>query len=395
MLATHAEFQFPFHFAATLGCNLHQLADTGLVDGVEGISLQQPELEVPGHHATLDIVTTQSEGHLGEVVGAEAEEVSVLSQIFGSQGGTRSFDHRADGDYCAFCPLAGWCAARQVGKFAQHALHPSARQRQLVIGNGEWNHDFDDRLEAFTGNLLGRLHECADLHGVQTRFHHTQSHATGSQHGVDFGPFAGCVQHFGFLCSETRRCLLHLELVYVRQELMQRWIEQANRDRQSVHRSQDADEVFFLGFTKLLERRSFFVGGVGQNHSTHHGQTISRQEHVLGTTQADSFGAERSGNFGIVRRVGIGAHVQFAFANVVRPFQDGVELGRWRGCHQLECPEHDVARGTIDGDGVAFPHHHLARHELPAVDLYGFGTHDGRCAPPTRHHGSVTHESPT
>ena len=72
----------------------------------------------------------------------------------------------------------------------------------------------------------------------------------------------------GFIsCSWSTRCFtsaaempsslasLGLALGLVRQEFVQRRIEQANRDRQAVHRLEDADEVLPLQRQQILQRR--------------------------------------------------------------------------------------------------------------------------------------------
>ena len=42
------------------------------------------------------IVTAEAEGHLGQVIGAEAEELSLLGDLAGSQGCTGDLDHGTD-----------------------------------------------------------------------------------------------------------------------------------------------------------------------------------------------------------------------------------------------------------------------------------------------------------
>jgi hypothetical protein len=44
----------------------------------------------------VDVVAAVAERHLGQVVGAEAEEVGVLGDLVGGQRRTRDFDHRTD-----------------------------------------------------------------------------------------------------------------------------------------------------------------------------------------------------------------------------------------------------------------------------------------------------------
>ena len=65
-----------------------------------------------------------------------------------------------------------------------------------------------------------------------------------------------CCTRF-FTCSQRQAEALGqlgLVLLVVRQELVQRRVEQADRDRQALHRLEDADEVFALVRQQLGER---------------------------------------------------------------------------------------------------------------------------------------------
>ena len=75
---------------------LHQLADATVVDGLERVAGQQPLLEVAGHQASLDVVAAEPEDHLGQVVGAEREEVGHLGDVVAPHRGPGRLDHGAD-----------------------------------------------------------------------------------------------------------------------------------------------------------------------------------------------------------------------------------------------------------------------------------------------------------
>ena len=89
MLATHAELQMLLHPAASLCTDAHEFANAVLVDRLERIALQQPLFEIRRHHPALDIVAAETKRHLGEVVGAEAEEVGLFGDLVGAQRGSR------------------------------------------------------------------------------------------------------------------------------------------------------------------------------------------------------------------------------------------------------------------------------------------------------------------
>ncbi len=85
---------------------------------------------------------------------------------------------------------------------------------------------------------------------------------------------------------------LAAQLFRVRQKLVQRRIEQANRYRQSGHLAKDADEIAALQRQQLFERLFARADAFRKNHLAHRRETLIAKEHVLGATQADSFGAK-------------------------------------------------------------------------------------------------------
>ena len=82
-----------------------------------GLAGQQPQLEVGRHHPALDVVAAEAEGHLGQVVGAEGEEVGHLGDLAGPQGRPGRLDHRADGhlDLAGGLGRLGPCAGLALG----------------------------------------------------------------------------------------------------------------------------------------------------------------------------------------------------------------------------------------------------------------------------------------
>ena len=96
--------------------------------------------------------------------------------------------------------------------------------------------------------------------------------------------------------AELLRQLGLLRLVVVRQELVQRRVEQADRHRLALQRAEDAGEVVALERQQLGERRLRASSSVvGQDHLAHRVDAVALEEHVLGAAQADALGAEGDG----------------------------------------------------------------------------------------------------
>ena len=88
----------------------------------------------------------------------------------------------------------------------------------------------------------------------------------------------------------------------MRQELVQRRVEQADGDGQAVHRLEDADEVRLLERLELGERR--LAGRPRRRRGSSSRMAAMRslaEEHVLGAAEADPLGAELAGLGGVRR----------------------------------------------------------------------------------------------
>src|SRR3546814_3416264 len=95
VLAADAELDVRPRRAAALGADHHQLADALCVERDEGVLLDQATLLV-GTEEISGIVARQAEAGLGQVVGAEGEELGALGDLGGPQEGTRQLDHGVD-----------------------------------------------------------------------------------------------------------------------------------------------------------------------------------------------------------------------------------------------------------------------------------------------------------
>ena len=81
MLTADADLEVGTSRTPTLGAETHQLANTVRIDHVERVASKQTLLQVGRHHPALDVVAAEPEGHLGQVVGPEGEEVGLLGDL--------------------------------------------------------------------------------------------------------------------------------------------------------------------------------------------------------------------------------------------------------------------------------------------------------------------------
>ena len=77
-------------------------------------------------NARLDVVAAEAPGGLGQVVGAEREEVGDLGDLAGGQRGPRQLDHGADREVAGATPCSlGHVGDDPLGLVARRARAPS------------------------------------------------------------------------------------------------------------------------------------------------------------------------------------------------------------------------------------------------------------------------------
>ena len=138
-----------------------------------------------------------------------------------------------------------------------------------------------------------------------------------------------------------------------RQELVERRVEQADRDRQAGHRLEDPLEVGLLERQEPVERvaASFLVAR--EDHLLHDGQPILAEEHVLGAAEADALRAELARLRGVLGVVGVRAHLQAA--RLVGPLEERLEVLVDVGRHERDGADDDAAGGAVDRDRRRLP----------------------------------------
>jgi len=155
----------------------------------------------------------------------------------------------------------------------------------------------------------------------------------------------------------------HLRVFFVRNEFMQRRIEQANRDAVAFHGFQNAVEVFALHREQFGQRFFAAFQVVGQDHFAHGLDAVAFKEHVFGAAKADALRAEIAGDGRVARRVGIRPDAQLL--GFIGPLHDDAEVaGKLRG-DRFHFAQHHFAGGAVQRNVIAFGND-------VSVDLDGF-----------------------
>ena len=345
----------------------------GGMDGDERMTLEEFLVDVQRQEA-VGVVAGNGECRLGEVVGTEGSEaidgvnVIVIAGDFDAEGGDdfvagdggcRGFDHRAEGvrhsDTLFFLDLGG----NFDGDF----------ENGLDFGGGddhERDFDFGFRMFAFLNEFGG-----------------------GVQNGLDLnlGDFGVGDGHTDRAVTE-HRVLFLFQAAVVREELVERRVEQTNGHAIAVHDGHGVFEVFlgevvdgvegFLGFGLVIAEENFLNVR----------QTVA-EEHVLGAEEADAAGAFVEGGFGF-GGFGVGADVEGLdfLAPVENRLSGFFELGR--NGHG-DFAEVNFAGRAADGDIItAFNRIAVAAEGTGGFVDRDFGsTDDGRNAPCGGHNGGV------
>ena len=364
-----------------------ELTNTCLIEGGEGVLFEDLVLGV-GHEEVAHIVPADAECGLSEVVGAEAEELSRLSDFICGQCSARHFDHRADEItelHFLFCH-----------DLFRDTMHDFGLKVQFLLKANQRNHDFGFNLDLLLGDQGSGFKDSACLHRGDLWVGDAEAAATVTEHGVHFMQGFHAVCHL--LSADAKfigECSLLLSGLW--KELMQRWVQQADGGRQTFELFKDAGKVFPLIRQEFAKGcfSIFFV--VGKDHLAHGVDAVALKEHVFGAGEADADSAEGDGLASLLWSVCVGADIQAGgFATPFHELKEALEF--LRGLSAFVATDHagddfrvssfqlaciDGATGAIDGEVVFAFGEHLASDGdglFFIVDLQSGGTADADLA---------------
>src|SRR5665647_2110090 len=398
VLAADAHLEVGPGAAAPLDAHLHELADALLVEGRERVG--RPDLLLLGdveREELAGVVAAHAEGHLREVVGAEAEELRHFGDLVGGERRARDLDHRADQVVDGHALLGE--------DLRGHAAHDRRLVLELLLDADQRDHDLRVDVHALLLDDAGGLEDGARLHGRDLGIGDAQAAAAVAEHRVRFLEVLDLGGDLHGRDAHRHGDLLLLELG-VRHELVQRRVERAHGHRALAHHAEDAFEVAALHRQELGERLLAVGDGVREDHLAHRRDALAAKEHVLGAAEADALGAELDGVGALVGLVGVGAHEQppldvgplhqvvvvLEGLRVLGP-QGALEehLQHFAGA-RLELADDDLAGEAVDGEPVALLHHLVAHGDGArlVVDVERLAAHDADLAHLAGDQGGVT-----
>ena len=176
VLAADADLEVGPGRPAALGADPDQLADALDVEGLERGDPEDAHLQVGGEERGLDVVAGEPPGGLGQVVGAEGEELGGLGDLPGGQRRPRQLDHRPQ--------QRAQLHAGPLGDLDEDLLGVGLDDLQLLDRPDQRDHDLRLRVLAQLDQLGGGLGDRPDLQVEQARHDQPQPDAAQAEHRV-------------------------------------------------------------------------------------------------------------------------------------------------------------------------------------------------------------------
>ena len=202
---------------------------------------------------------------------------------------------------------------------------------QFLHAADQRNHDFGNHLDALLGHLHGGFEDGARLHLGDLGIGDAETAAAMAEHRVELVQLFDALQQLGQLLLQVA----HRDAVLRRHFLLRLCSRRSGSRARSTIRSsrlgrnscsggssvrittgkpsialnRPAKSLRCMG-SSFCERLAAGLLVARQNHRLHVRDAILGEEHVLGAAQADAFGAELAGGFGVARNIRIGAHAE-------------------------------------------------------------------------------------
>ena len=284
VLTADTEVNIGVGLAAQLSSHSHQLANAGLIQTSEGIVLVDLTIIVSIQELAC-VIAGEAEGHLSQVVGTEGEECSFLSDLVSGQSCAGDLDHGTD----MVLHVAASLSDQLVSGLDDNVLDVL----ELLDVADQGDHDLGNHVPVgmLSLHVQRSLDDSAGLHSSDLGIGDSQTAAAVTHHGVELvQTLNDCLDISNGLALGSSQCFDVLFLGG--NELVQRGIQVTDGDGAAFHCLVDALEVTLLHGLELSQSLLALLDGVGADHLADCSDTVTLEEHVLGTAQADAFCAE-------------------------------------------------------------------------------------------------------
>ena len=344
MFAADTDVQVRIFSLTKLDCHFHQLADTILVKFCKWVVFEDLSLVVCFQELAC-VITGESESHLCQVVGSEAEEVCIFCDLICGQSCTRDLNH---GTYLILQVCACCCDL-----FICSIYHCLLYKAKLFVITDQWNHDFRTNTPVWMFLLYvdGCTDDCSCLHLGDLRISNSQTNSTMSHHWIEF--VQGIDDTLDLFYGLALRISQLLDIfVCLWYEFMQRRIQETDGYRVAFQCFVKFLKVTLLNRKNLFQCCFSFFYGIGADHLTECIDSVSFEEHMLGTAKSDTFCAQFSCFLCICWCICIGSYFQSSI--LISPSHNTAKFAGDRSIYSLDHAIVNISGGTINGDPVSF-----------------------------------------
>ena len=220
------------------------------------------------------IVPRNAKSSLRQIIGPKREECCLLGNFASHQCRTGQLDHCADQ------------IIERAALFGKDLKRNPVNQRledlQLALGRNQRDHHFGNwRVSGSGSHIAGRLENRPCLHLVNLGKCNPEAATAVTEHRIELMQFARAPLQCIDADPDGVRKLDEFS-VPLRQELMQRRIEQANCHRKASHHLEYRLKISALFGKQLGQRDAATSLILGQDHLAHGGNPARIEEHMLG-----------------------------------------------------------------------------------------------------------------
>ena len=343
MLAADTAVERRIYRLAEVDGHLHQLAYTLLIQLSKRILLVDLCIIVSIQELT-GIITREAEGHLCQIVGTEAEEISILSDLVSSQSCSRDLDH---GTYFVL-HINTCCSDLCISSLYNSLLNVL---KLLYLAN-QRDHDLRNNLELrmilvyVDGSADNRL----GLHLSDLRVGNGETAASVTHHRVELMERADDGLDVLNALALGISQLLDL-LLCGRNELVKRRIQETDGNGVTLHSLEECLEISLLIRQDLVQSFLSLLNSIRADHLTEGLNSLRIEEHMLCTAKADTLCTQLTSLLSISRCICIGSDLKLSV--LVSPAHDASEL---TGDLCINSRNHaliNVSGSTVNGNEVA------------------------------------------
>ena len=250
------------------------------------------------------------------------------------------------------------------------------------------------RIETFLLQFHSSTKDSSSLHSGDFGISVTQTATTVTEHRVSFDETVHALVDV-FHCHT--HCFRHFFLtsLVVRNEFVERRIEETNIYGATIHSAEDAEEVSLLVRKNL--RQSLFATFCcfAQNHFAHSNNLLCFEEHMFSAAKTDTNSTEVTSHFCILRSVSVGANLEFCI--FAAKFHQFCEVTAQFSCFGLNFSSVNATCCTVQRDEITFFQGHSVNSHRASLVVYhdAASTRNAALTHTTSHNSSVRSHTTT